>query len=567
MLIESPGIVHDSCVTTDICIIGSGPAGITLARELMGQASHVCLLDSGSKESNVKAQDLSVGHTIGEPFLSLQATRNRQFGGNSNVWSIKTGRDENRQWTIGVRYVPLSDIDFQEREWVPHSGWPISREELVPYYERAQRVADSGPFAYEPEFWAAPPIQPVDFGEHSFQSVVYQFGRRNVFYEDYYEELKAAPNVDIHLDATVVELEMSEDNTCIQKVQVKSLTGKTYWVEAKVFVLATGGIEVARLMLASTKTRASGVGNENDLVGRFFMDHPLVDAGRLYPANPQDFQKAAFYDLRKVNGHPVMGHLMPSNTLMAEHHLLNTAIVLFPRPKPRQTQAILALKELVEQGYLKRPVPAHWSKILGGLIKVAGGMDYVLEAIYLAKQFDQSLLHGFGRGGWAEQPQIHGRFQSFEVLLATEQAPDPNNRVQLGSDRDALGMPRVELNWHWGQANIDSVRRTQDLLASAVEQAGLGKMVPFRRDGQPYLSGPAGLAHHLGTTRMSSHPSQGVVNENCQVHSVPNLYVASSAVFPTGGYANPTLTILALSLRLADHLKTNVLNTYSRISV
>lgn len=559
MLIDSRELSPDHVINTEVCIIGSGPAGITLARELANSSTRVCLLESGGISQDSDIQDLSTAETLGDPFLSLQVTRNRQLGGNSNVWSIKLGRQADRQWEIGVRYVPLDDIDFEVRDWVTYSGWPLAREELVPYYEKAQVVAQAGSFDYDPGVWSDDQVKPVPFENASFLSKVFQFGRRSAFYQDYFQELSAAPNVDIYLYATAVELETDEGHSSIKRVRVSNFTGNSYWVQAKVFVLATGGVEVARLMLASNQHQTSGVGNENDLVGRFFMDHPLLDLGRQYPTNTEVFQKMAFYDMRRIDGHAVMGHFKPSRSAMTEHHLLNGAIVLFPRPSQRQTQAILSLKVLVEQGYLKNPNPKHWPAIAQHLLNVAGGIDYVARAAYLAKTYDQSLLHGFGRGGWAEQPQTHKRFQSFEVLMITEQAPDPNNRVQLSRDRDPLGMPRAELHWTWGQVNIDSARHTQDLFATAVETAGLGRLAKNCRDGQPYLSGPAGLAHHIGTTRMSTTPQTGVVNENCRVHSVPNLYVASSAVFPTGGYANPTLTILALSLRLADHLKTQVL--------
>ncbi|MFQ4137180.1 GMC oxidoreductase [Nodosilinea sp. PGN35] len=539
----------------DVCIIGSGPAGITLAREFLGTENHICLLESGGIGQDLDIQDLSYGDSIGEEFLPLKDVRNRQFGGNSNIWSIKLGRKADRQWEIGVRYVPLDDIDFDQRDWVPHSGWPISYKELIPYYEKAQRVAHSGPFAYSPAPWSDAQAKPFDFAENTFTSKVFQFGARTVFYQNYLAELGAAPNIDVYLYATAVELEVPQENSLVQRVKVSNLTGKSYWVEAKTFVLATGGMENARLMLASNRHRACGVGNENDLVGRFFMDHPMLDIGRLVPDHRGAFAQAAFYDLRRVKGSPVMGHITLTKAAMAEHGLPNNAVVLLPRPSGRQTQAVLALKDLAENGYLKHPTPQHWPAIAQRLLKVAGGLDYIARVVYDARKYDQSLLHGLGRGGWSESPQIYNRFKSYEVLLVTEQVPDPSNRVQLSRQLDALGMPRLELDWRWGSDNRDSAKRTQDLFAAAAKKSGLGRYVSNFGDGDLSMPGPAGIAHHMGTTRMGADPRRGVVNENCQVHSVPNLYVASSSVFPTGGYANPTLTILALTLRLADHLK------------
>lgn len=555
MLVDSRDLTEGHIVKTDVCIIGAGPSGITLARELANTSSHVTLLESGGVSQDPAIQDLSFGNTIGDDFLPLQITRNRQFGGNSNVWSIKLDRLENRHWQMGVRYVPLDNIDFQQRDWVPHSGWPIGREDLLPYYEKAQQVAHSGPFAYEPQAWSDRQVKPIEWAGDNFTSKVYQFGPRQVFYQDYLEELSHSQKVDIYLYATAVELELRPNSQVIERVRCTNSTGKTYWIEARLFVIATGGIETAKLMLASNQSQLSGIGNENDLVGRFFMDHVLLDIGSLYPASVELFAQSAFYDKRQVDGYSVMGHLALKEQTMAQNQLMNSTIVLFPRPDLRQTRAMAALKDLMEQGYLKKPLPQYWPLIAQKLLQVAGGLDHIATAAYLGKRYDQSLWPGFGRGGWAEQPHTHGRFKRFEVLLVTEQAPDPSNRVLLSRDRDALGIPRAELHWRWGQLNIDSARSIQDLFSDAVEKTGLGHFAAARRDGQPYLFGPAGMAHHMGTTRMGANPQTSVVNSDCRVHSVPNLYIASSSVFPTGGYANPTLTILALSLRLGDHLK------------
>ncbi|MGB3136515.1 MAG: GMC family oxidoreductase [Nodosilinea sp.] len=555
MIIDSREMTQDSIIETSICIIGSGPAGVTLAKEFANLSNHVSLLESGGISQEVDIQDLSDGEIIGDNFLCIKGTRNRQFGGNSNIWSIKLRRDKDSAWEMGVRYAPLDGIDFERRDWVPNSGWPISRKDLNPYYKKAQEATHSGPFAYDVESWTSEQVKPFDFGSSPLTSKVYQFGPRKVFHQDSLEKLSAAPNIDIYTYATVTDLDTAGEGSSIKQVRVSNSTGKDFWIRAKIFVLATGGIETARLMLASNRHQEAGVGNEHDVVGRFFMDHPLVDMGRLFPASHHVFSQAAFYDKREIDGHSVMGHIALTKEVMAEQQLLNSAVVLFPRPSHRQTRALLSLKTIVEDKALNLSSPSSWPKSAQHLLNVAGGLDYLTRAACVAKKYDQSFLPGFGRGGWAENPHIQNRFKMFEVLLVTEQAPDPSNQVKLSRNLDALGMPRVELNWKWGQFNIDIAKRTQSLFAEGVEKAGLGHFVSNFGDGEPSLPGPAGLAHHLGTTRMSASPQQGVVNENCRVHTVPNLYVASSSVFPTGGYTNPTLTILALALRLADHLK------------
>ena len=176
MLIDSRDLPEGYTIKTDICIVGSGPAGITLARELASSSNHVALLESGGLTPDPDIQDLSMGNTVGDDFLPLQATRNRQVGGNSNVWSIKLNRLQNRQWEMGVRYIPLDDLDFQQRDWVPHSGWPINHEDLLPYYEKAHQVARSGPFAYDSQAWLDNHVKPIEWADNSFTSKVYQLG-------------------------------------------------------------------------------------------------------------------------------------------------------------------------------------------------------------------------------------------------------------------------------------------------------------------------------------------------------------------------------------------------------
>lgn len=370
------------------------------------------------------------------------------------------------------------------------------------------------------------------------------------------QELAHRPTVNIYLYATAVELETAVDGRRIQRVRVSNLTGKTYWVEAEIFVLAMGGIETTRLLLASHGPgQSTSLGNEQDLLGRFLMDHPIaLETGILHPASPQVFAAAEFYDVRQVDGYPVMGHLALTREAMEQHHLLNTSIMLFPQPSSRQVKAIKALKNLSESGQYKITRPDHWSQIARHGLTAMAGLDYITLGLYLSRRYDQVVMPHLARGGWTHQPRLYGRFKRFELLMMMEQAPDPSNRISLSHDRDALGMPGVDIHWSWGDLSLDTARRTLELLSAAVEKTGLGRVELPWRQGELHFKGH-GACHPMGTTRMSWDPGQGVVNPDCRVHSVPNLYVASSSVFPTGGYANPTFTVLALSLRLADHIK------------
>jgi choline dehydrogenase-like flavoprotein len=546
MLIDAHELSSEQVISVDICIVGSGPAGITLAREFLGQRQQVCLLESGGVELNPQVQALSQAETTGDPYLAPHLTRHRQFGGNSNIWSIKIGNGE-----IGVRYVPLDEIDFEQRDWLPYSGWPLTKADLDPFYERAQVVCQAGPYAYSADFWQTDDAAPLPLKTDRLVTNVFQFGPRHVFYQHYREELKQAENIKICVNATVLDIEADELAQTVKRLRVASTPDRQFWVEAKVFVLATGGIENARLLLASNQQQPTGLGNHHDLVGRYFMDHALVDGGMFTPSDPGLYDRMALYDLRRVNNAPILGRLGLSKQTMQQEHLLNFAAVLFPRPSQRQFDAIVAFKGLAES-LLDKTLPSH---LPSEVFKILAGLDYVVLSSYLAATKHQSLAHGFGRGGWSELSNNQRRFKAFQVFFLTEQAPDPANRVTLSSQRDSFGVPKAEVHWKWGDFNNQSIARSQEILAEELSRAGLGTyQIKRNADGQPDVCYPAGLAHHLGTTRMHPDPKQGVVDVNGRVHGISNLFMTGSSVFPTGSYANPTLTIVALSLRLAGHL-------------
>ncbi|NMG08345.1 GMC family oxidoreductase [Brasilonema sp. UFV-L1] len=546
MLKDARLISKDLVIETEVCIVGSGAAGITLAREFIGHKTKVCLVESGGLEFDPQTQALSEGLTVGDPFLSLTDIRCRRFGGNSNLWSIKIGKGRK-----GVRYVPLDEIDFEKRAEVPYSGWPFGRSHLEPFYKRAQSVCQAGSFAYDPDTWEDKQAKRFPLNENQLLSAMFQFGPGDIFNQEYRQELELADNITVYLNLNAVEIETNESVKTATRLRVASLQGKQFWIAAKVFILAQGGLENPRLLLMSNRQQTAGLGNEHDLVGRFFMDHPLVNGGDFIPADPDLFNKMALYDLRRVNDVPVLGYLKLSKEVMQREQLVNMSAVLFPRPSQRQLKAIESFKAVAEP-LIHGKLPQLSGK---EFVNIIGGIDYVMLASYLAATKNQSLLHGFHRGGWSELPNNQQRFKVFEVVHQVEQVPNPANRVVLSKERDALGCQKLELHWRWDTDNALKIRRSQEIIAQELACSGLGEFRIEQKEGLPKLVTPAGTAHHMGTTRMHIDPKQGVVDENCQVHGISNLFIAGSSVFPTGGYANPTLTIVALSIRLADWIK------------
>ncbi len=548
MLIDARTLPTGKVIETEVCIVGAGPAGITLAHEFARADFRVCLLESGGLEFNKTTQSLCEGESVGENFGKLDTQRRRQFGGTANVWEIKIDKNP-----VGVRHAPLDKIDFEKRDSLPYSGWPFDKSHLDPFYERAQSVCKLGPFAYDAEAWedAQTPQLPLTGGQVT--TTMYQFGSRTIFTDEYRDEINQASNITTYINANLVDIETNETARTVTRVRVACLQGNEFWVCAKVLILATGAMENAQLLLLSNKTQKAGLGNQNDLVGRFFMDHPLVDGGMFIPSNRQIFNTTALYDLRRVNNVAVMGKLTLTEEVMRREKLLNISAMLFPRPKPYQSKAAKSF-ETLRDAFRNKQVPKDNFKHLSN---VMNGLDYIVPSVYrrLAKQ--QTFLPSLGSGGWSYLQANERRFVAFEVLHQTEQAPNPDNRVMLSTQRDRLGRKKVQLHWRWGDIDICSIKRAQEIIREEIAGAGLGQL-QIERDGElPRLHAP-GAHHHMGTTRMHTDPKQGVVDENCQVHGVSNLFIAGSSVFPTGGFANPTLTIVALAIRLADHVKTAI---------
>ncbi|QLE56784.1 FAD-dependent oxidoreductase [Nostoc sp. TCL26-01] len=545
MLIDAHTLSQDDSIETEVCIVGAGPAGITLARELAQTNIRVCLLESGGLDFDHHTQSLTQGESVGNLFGTLEEQRCLQFGGTANFWKIRLGNNQ-----IGVRHVPLDKIDFEKRDWLPYSGWPFDKSHLDPFYKRAQRVCQLGAFAYDAESWQNAETPQLPFTSHVTTSM-FQFGPRAAFTHEYREEINQASNITTYLHANLIEIATDDTAKNVTRLRVACSSGKEFWVQAKVVILAMGGIETARSLLLSNKTQKTGLGNQHDLVGRFFMDHPLVSCGKLIPTNPDIFKNTALYDLRRVNNIPVMGKLALTEAVMRREQLLNISTLLFPIPKPYQLKAVNSLKELLSlrhNSQARQDFIKHLSNLFIGL-------DYILPAAYGAFLKQEPFIPSLAWGGWSNIANPQSRFAGFQLLHQTEQVPDPENRVTLIDERDRLGRQRVKLHWRWHDTDIQHIKRTQDILKQEITRAGIGELQLDRDGDLPKLIHP-GTHHHMGTTRMHDDPKQGVVDRNCQVHGVSNLFIASSSVFPTGGYANPTLTIVALAIRLADHVKT-----------
>jgi len=545
MLIDARTIPTDEIIKTEVCIIGAGPAGITLARELIGQNFRVCLLESGQTEPpDEDLQSLCKGEIIDELYQDLSLSLCRQFGGAANFWHNS------------VRLLPLDKIDFEKRDGLPYSGWPFSKSHLDPFYERAQHLCRLRPFAYDAEDWEDEQTPRLPFAGSRIATTTYQFSPRKIFTHELRSEIRRSENITTYLNANVVEIETDDTAKTVTRVRVACFQGNGFWVKAKVFILATGGIENVRLLLLSNKTQNVGLGNQHDLVGRFFMEHPVVRLGMFIPSERQIFNSAGLYDIRWTNNIPVMGKLSLTEEVMRRQQLLNSYLLLVPK-SIYESPAIKSLKVLLSS-IRHAEVPKD---LLQHLNNAIGGIDEIVTRIYRRASNVKEFPYDISHGGWSHCQGNEKRFRAFQVWSVTEQPPNPDIRVMLSDERDRLGLRKIQpLRWHWSDLEIHSLQQVQEILREEIEHAGLGQfqsLVALDRRKPKCVGG----RHHMGTTRMHIDPKQGVVDENCRVHGVSNLFITGSSVFPTGGAANPTLTIIALAIRLADRVKTVMAST------
>ncbi|MEY4512992.1 MAG: hypothetical protein RLZZ450_5114 [Pseudomonadota bacterium] len=548
MIFDSGSLPENRGVDADVCIIGSGPAGLTLARELGDRNLRVCLLESGSFEvATPLTRSLSELESTGDFVQVNPDQRNRRFGGNAGFWGVQLTHTSH-----GVRLIPFLPSDFDRREGVPYSGWPFSREYLDPYYARAQKLLGAGPYSYDVQNWATPEAPVLPLGKN-LQTAMFMFGNGDVLTQDYRRELERSETTTVYCSSNAVELETDDTGERVQRVLVATVEGGRFWVDAKFVLLAAGGVENAHLLLLSNKVHKKGLGNDNDLVGRFFMDHPIAHGGHIFLKDRKVFERSALYDKRNVGGVTGMGGILLSDDTVREQGLLNLTSWLFPRPMwAARPESMDALRRFARGKSFARGVTGAWSDFKSSL---RGGRAVLDGAYNKLTRVPQPLWPNLADGGWAEkQTRKHRAFGVFEVLHLLEQAPDPENRVTLGEGLDVLGRRKAYLKSHWREIDQRGVDHGQQLLDQGLRAAGIGYFDADRRDGEMIWSSH-GASHHIGTTRMAQSPRDGVVDDQGKVHGIKNLFVAGSATFPTGSSLNPTLTIVALAARLADRVR------------
>jgi len=522
LIINSKELPQNHLIKSDVCIIGAGAAGITLARECRGQNFQVSLLESGGLEYEEHTQSLYKGENSGHPYYDLDSVRLRYFGGTTNHW-------------MGACR-PLDEIDFESRDGFPYSGWPFTRAHLLPYYNRAQKICQLSSFEdYEEEAWDSPQhFRGLSFLTPPLQTIVYQRSPPTRFGQVYREDLESAKNITTYIWANILEIKTDEFANNVTELRAGTLRGNRFSVSAKIFILATGGIENARLLLLSNSVNKVGLGNQHDLVGRFFMEHPEYPSGTLLLTAPQA-EMEAYRNVKKNNVRFLRAMTLNAETLQGEK-LSNFSIEFRALEDESETDSIgiESFKEIYRT-FQKGKIPG----------------DFWTHITNVMRDIDDVAAHAYGKV--FQSSSIPTRYRLFS---RTEQVPNPESRVVLTEKRDEFGLPRVQLNWQLDVNDKHRMRRAHEIIGKVIGSSGIGRLrVELIDDEKTWPSPLQGGYHNMGTTRMHENPKKGVTDANCKVHGISNLFIAGSSVFPTSGYANPTLTIVPMTLRLGDHIK------------
>jgi choline dehydrogenase-like flavoprotein len=491
----------------DVCICGAGVAGITLALHLSSRLN-VLLLEAGGEEYSSESQSVYQGKIVGRDYFDLTATRLRFFGGSSNHWA---------GWCR-----TLDSSDFQSKPYVEYSGWPINKTELDPYFNRARTILDirSGPG--QENSWHA---EAGVIGEtEDFENIEFSWSRPPTrFGKKYREEIDTLPNVTCYLNANVVDIKLSDNHSAVERVEVRDYRERTFFVRTRCLVLAAGGIENPRILLNCNSQVENGLGNEKGLVGSFFTEHPHHKSGEFILENAAKRKLAENWK----NPFDAFQYYSPSESLMASEKILNAGLRLQPF-------------ELTPNDFEER-----------------------LKRIICRSETAQGIADAFLD---AKIACLYGRRVEGKLHIASEQALNSESRVKLDFDKDRFGKQKIVLDWRLSEIDKRTVRVSTFRFGQMFAQLQLGRVRVsdwlLTGDNDINFPGPGedevGGNHHMCTTRMASSPHLGIVDPNQRVFGIRNLYVAGSSVFSTGGHANPTLTIVQMTLRLADYLNKRV---------
>ena len=503
-----------------VCIAGAGAAGICLALELAKSGVHVTLLESGGLDEEKSTQDLYNSEVSGIPHIGIHQGRFRVLGGSTTHWA--------------GQILELDPNNFEARPWVPNSGWPFPKDVLMPYYRRATELEGlTAVISDDGSVWKSINSAPPDFGD----DVVPFFSRfcpEPNFVRLHGNALRESDKITVYLHANVCEIKLAEGQETIAGFGCRTLGGRAATFTAESYVFCLGGIESARTLLQPLPGARIAPWNAYGLVGRYFQDHVDATVLEIKPRSRrrldqwlEDLYRSSFkyrpYLKLSAAAQERLQCLAISAGLSLESKMI------------KEQQDFKGVAKQVLRGNIGAIEPAHAAR-------------YLPLAGLMLRKTTRRLLRG--RGYTSSDGRIFLRFHC-------EQVPNPESRIELTSERDATGQFRTRLHWAATSLEVHTMQQFARVIGQAFQRGGFADVIvnPALEAGGPALVDLfEDTFHHMGAARMADSPQRGVVDSNLKLFGVGNGYVCSSAVFPTSGFSNPTHTIIALAMRLAEHL-------------
>jgi choline dehydrogenase-like flavoprotein len=540
-----------SVLSASICVVGSGPAGVVLALEMARAGHDVVLVESGGKTADEKTQALGDADIVNPGVhVAMNLATRRQIGGTSNIW--------------GGRCVPYDPIDFDRRPYIPHSDWPISYDEIAGYFTRASRWFFTGDATFNTG--QIPCIQrktlvPGLLDGDVLSSTLERWSLPTNFGRHYGHELASTSGLRIASGLTCVEVMTDPEAKVVTGLRCRRLDGSEVRVEARHYVLACGGLETTRLLLASRSVVPRGLGNHSDMLGRFYMGHI---SGKIATIAFETPAHETAYSYQRDEERVYVRHRLSFSREALNRERLPNIVGWLVNPdirNPDHGSGVLSF------AYLALSSPFFGKRFIAeGIRQAAIGQGRRIVWPHLRNMLRDLpatlvFIPTFGYRRFLVRRKSPGFFvrsasNRYPLHYHAEQVPNPQSRVMLGNTQDALGMPRLAIDLRYTDQDVDGVVRAHALWDAHLRRHRCGRLDYAAGDLREKIWAQANDGYHqIGTTRMSRRPEDGVVDENLRVHHISNLHVASGSTFVTSGQANTTFMIVAFALRLADHLK------------
>jgi choline dehydrogenase-like flavoprotein len=537
-------------VVAEVAVVGSGPSGITCALELAENGFDVVLIESGTQKFSTEIQALGDADQVDlHRHAPMSECTRRQLGGASVIW--------------GGRCVPYDPIDFDKRSFVADAEWPIRYADLLPYFGKACKYLVCGDPVFNsfqiPEINQKTIVPGLPDGDVK-SSDLERWSLPTNFGSFYRAELQKSKRITVVQGLTCCRLVTRDDGKQVTSLYATSKNGRTVNVRARQYVLACGGLETTRLLLASNQQHAGGIGNQSDCLGRYYVGHISGKIARVHFTTPPD--KTIYGYLQDRSGVYLRPRFTLSRECQLQNGLLNFAAWLVNPTigNPVHGNGILSFAYLA----LASPFGKYFAPeaIRKAAIKDAPPGCTFRHAWNMFRDFPRTaaFVPSFGIRRFMRRRRVPGFFQPsrcnvYDLHYHAEQIPTRQSRVTLSTETDANGVPRLNIDFRYSQRDVDSVIRSHKLIDAHLRSHNVGHLEYATESLEKSVWEQAADGfHQVGTTRMSETPEQGVVDTNCRVHGVENLYLATGSIFPTSSQANTTFMIVVFALRLAAHL-------------